>query len=153
MKLLLLFSILSYALAAPTTYRASAAVKLLTQTTDKVTLNNQRTFSYSHWGPCSSGWNTYTNTLVVVNSRWVPTQKPPRSVPIAIPTTPFEPRSEKPGTGSHFDYGRVEYESILCAAFEHVKNDIVQLAAQLAQTQRRHHTFAVTTFKWSSPSN
>lgn len=153
MKLLLLFSIISLSFAAPTTYRASQAAKILFNTTEKVTLNNQRTHSYTKWGVCSTGWNTYTNTMVVVNGRWVRTAKPPRQTAIAIPTYPFEPRSEKPGYGSHFDYGRIEYESILCAAFEHVTSDIVKLAAQLAQTQRRHHTFAVTTFKWSTPSN
>ncbi|AFU92110.1 non-structural protein NS7b [Rousettus bat coronavirus HKU10] len=153
MKLLLLLSILSFSSAAPTTYRASQAAKVLIYTTEKVTLNNQRTHSYTKWGVCSTGWNTYTNTMVVVNGRWVETTKPPRPTAIAIPTFPYEPRSEKPGFGSHFDYGRIEYESILCAAFEHVSNDIAKIAAQLAQTQRRHQTFAVTTFRWSTPSN
>nr|WCC61638.1 ORF7b protein [Bat Coronavirus HpGD17] len=153
MKFLLLLSIISISLAAPTTYRASQAAKILIHTTEKVTLNNQRTHSYTKWSVCSTGWNTYTNTMVVVNSRWVQTAKPPRPTAIAIPIFPFEPRSEKPGHGSHFDYGRIEYESILCASFEHVTSDIVKLAAQLAQTQRRHHTFAVTTFKWSTPLN
>nr|WCC61646.1 ORF7b protein [Bat Coronavirus HpHI19] len=154
MKFLLFLSILSLSSAAPTTYRASQTAKVLIHTTDKVTLNNQRTYSYTKWGVCSTGWNTYTNTMVVIYGRWVETSKPPKPTAIAIPTVPFEPRSEKPGFGSHFDYGRIEYESILCAAFEHVTSDIAKIAAQLAQTQRRHHTFAVTTFKWSTtPSN
>nr|AFU92128.1 non-structural protein NS7b [Hipposideros bat coronavirus HKU10]AFU92137.1 non-structural protein NS7b [Hipposideros bat coronavirus HKU10] len=153
MKLLLLLSIFSFSYSAPTTYRASQAAKVLIYTTEKVTLNNQRTHSYTKWGVCSTGWNTYTNTMVVVNGRWVETAKPPEPTAIAIPTVPYELRSEKPGFGSHFDYGRIEYESVLCAVFEHVSNDIAKIAAQLAQTQRRHHTFAVTTFKWSSPSN
>nr|UUX91038.1 nonstructural protein 8 [Alphacoronavirus sp.] len=152
MKLVLLLSLISLSFAVPT-YKASQAVKVLFQTTEKVTLNNQRTFSYSKWNVCSTGWNTYTNTLVAVNGRWVQTQKPPKPTAIATPTFPYEERSEKPGQRTHFDYGRIEYESILCAAFEHVQQDVPKFAAQLAQTQRRHHTYAVTTFKWSNSSN
>nr|QWN56356.1 nonstructural protein 8 [Alphacoronavirus sp.] len=152
MKLFLLLCLFGFSLSAPTTYRASEIVKLPTALTEKVTFNNQRTYSYTNWFFCTTYWNTYTNTLVVVNGRWSQTAKPPRAGAVAIPTVPFYERSQTPER-LHFDYGRVEYESVMCATFEHVQRDIHAYAAKLSKFQRRNVTYAVTVFKWDPPSN